>query len=544
MFNIMISRKWYLLVAAISAGLLSDAQEVKKQTIDITSSFKPVLRNAAKLNFNATPPPADSSRPRLAYSIPVQNIIPGLQPIALKPLAMEIDSNSSWVNSNYIKAGFGNLTTPYLKAGLSVGTQETRFNLFADYISSKGKIDYQDYSRAGVSGHFYSHVGQNLEFHAKAGFNQDQYYQYGYDHSLHSFSKDSIRQRFSTISAEAGLRNLSPTTYGLSFAPVFKINALKDNKDNNEVNAVLNLPIEKNIGEDMAIKLGLVADLTKYAPAQLKEINNNLYTVPVSFIYRKPNLKLQAGMIPSWDQGKFKLLPDVIAEFPVADDKWIIQAGWIGYYDKGNYKRYSTMNPYLAAPVALQNTRITEVFGGFKGLLFSKLSYNLKIGGVQFNQLPLFMNDKFTGRSFNILFEEQLRALKIQGELGYTLGENVSVMAGLNIYNFGKQKTALRAYGMIPTEFNAHLRWKIIKDLWFKADLYTWEGALYEKQDNSIDRLPGAFDLNAGLEFRITKQLLLWAQFNNITNSKYQRWSQYEAYGFNMLGGVTFSFAK
>ena len=82
----------------------------------------------------------------------------------------------------------------------------------------------------------------------------------------------------------------------------------------------------------------------------------------------------------------------------------------------------------------------------------------------------------------------------------------------------------------------------IMKDLWLKSDLFLWEGPLYKKQDGASDRLPGAFDLNAGLEFRITKNLMLWAQFNNITNSKYQRWNQYYNYGFNMLGGVTLSF--
>ncbi|WP_336513798.1 hypothetical protein [Pollutibacter soli] len=535
-------RKSVLIIASLASVIGVSAQDGKKQTIDITSSFKPVLRNAAKLNFNSSTPPADTSRPRLQYQIPVQPVMPGLQPIALKPLAMEIDSNSSWVNSNYVKVGFGNLTTPYVKAGLSLGTQDTRFNVFADHISSRGKIDYQDYSRTGFSGHFFSHVGNNLEFHAKAGFNQDQYYQYGFDQSAHSFAKEDLRQRFTTTSGEAGLRNLSPTEFGLSFAPVLKINGFRDNKDNNEFNAILDAPLNKSVGDNMAIMLGLRADITRYQPAQLKSITNNLFSVPVSFIYSKPNLRLQAGAAPAWDQGKFTLLPDFMAEFPVADEKWIIQAGWISYFDKGNYKRFASLNPYLNAPDSLRNTRITEVFGGFKGVLFSKLSYNLKVGGVEFRNLPLFVNDKVSGKSFDILFEEKLRAFKFQAELGYTLGENVSVLAGLTLYNFGKQVYQPRPWGIIPTEFYTHVRWKIIKDLWFKTDLFMWEGAVYQKQDNSADRLPGAFDLNAGLEFRVMKNLMLWAQFNNITNSKYQRWSQYDVYGFNMLGGVTFTF--
>ena len=73
----------------------ASAQDTSKKTIEITSSFKPVLRNAAKINFNATPPVADTTRPRLQYNIPNQNLSLAFQPGSLKPLAMEVDSGGS-----------------------------------------------------------------------------------------------------------------------------------------------------------------------------------------------------------------------------------------------------------------------------------------------------------------------------------------------------------------------------------------------------------------------------------------------------------------
>jgi outer membrane receptor protein involved in Fe transport len=60
--------------------------------------------------------------------------------------------------------------------------------------------------------------------------------------------------------------------------------------------------------------------------------------------------------------------------------------------------------------------------------------------------------------------------------------------------------------------------------------------------DLKAAKLPGATDLNAGLEFRITKNINLWTQFNNIFNKEYRRWNQYPVYGFNFVGGVVFSF--
>lgn len=69
-------------VVAGFAGMSASAQDSSKKTIEITSSFKPVLRNAAKINFNATPPSQDTTRPRLVYTIPSQNVIPGLAPVS------------------------------------------------------------------------------------------------------------------------------------------------------------------------------------------------------------------------------------------------------------------------------------------------------------------------------------------------------------------------------------------------------------------------------------------------------------------------------
>lgn len=534
----------FLPVAVLSL-LLSPAaaqEPGKKQTIDITSSFKPVLRNAAKINFNASPPRADTGKPKLGYNIPVQNMVPGLMPVSIKPLALTIDSSDSWANSNYIKAGFGNLSTPFAEAGFSFGDQRTKFNVFASHISSNGKIEFQDYSQTAAKGHFFTPIATNHEFHGNLGFRQDKYYQFGYDKNLFNFSKSDLLKRYNTISAEVGLRNMAPTEFGLSYHPDLKIDIFSDNQKNNESNAVLDLPLIKSVGEALALKVGFNADFTRYTPDNAEAINNNIITTPVALIFKTPNLRFQAGLTPSWDNALFRLLPSFMVDFPVAKEKWVIQAGWFSYYNKGSYQRFASINPFMAAPVELRNTRMVERYVGFKGTLFQTFTYNAKLGSTEFHNTPLFVNDGQSGKSFNIIFEEKLQAMQIQGELGFLRGEVFALQAGFNWYSFNDQRTEDRAWGMIPLELTARLRWMIMKDLWFKSDLFLWEGPLYKKQDGSGDRLPGAFDLNAGLEFRITKNLMLWAQFNNITNSKYQRWNQYYNYGFNMLGGVTLSF--
>jgi hypothetical protein len=513
-----------------------------KRTIEITSSFKPVLRNAAKINFNATPPPADTSKPRLTYSIPQQNVFPGLSPVALSPLALQADSSAAWSNSNFIKAGYGNLQTPFIQAGLSFPAGKAKFNILADHISSKGKLQDQDYSRTGVKGFVNTPINKEVEFHASLGFSSDKYYQYGYDHTKYSFDRGDLLQRFSTITGEAGIRNPVPTEFGLTYHPRLKIDVFGDSRNNNESNAVLELPMEKFIGNSFGLKLGFVGDVTRFSPEKRDAINNNIFTIPVALALRTPNLKMNLGMTPSWDNGNFKLLPNFMIDVPIVGEKWIIQGGWISYFNKGTYQRFASLNPYLAVPQKLLNNRMIERYVGIKGTVLNHFNYNAKIGYAEFLNVPLFVNDTASGKSFDIAFEEQLKAIQLQGELGIVEAERFSLSARFNWYKFNSQKTEDRPWGLIPLEFSTNLRWNIMKDLWLTSDLFIWDGALYRNKNGTDGRSAGAIDLNAGLEFRVTRQVFLWTQFNNVFNSKYQRWNQYDNYGFNMLVGGIFRF--
>ncbi len=143
-----------IILVVISASFSSFAQDTtKRRTIDITSTFKPVLREASKLNFNASPVLGDTTPPHLRYNIPAENLFFTYQPAELKPLSLEADSLTDWPYSNFIKLGFGNVHQPYVKAGFSFGDGEkTFFNIFADHYTSKGDLPFQKNSLSKVGG--------------------------------------------------------------------------------------------------------------------------------------------------------------------------------------------------------------------------------------------------------------------------------------------------------------------------------------------------------------------------------------------------------
>lgn len=518
----------------------------RPRSVDITSSFKPVLREAAKINFNATPPTADTTRPRLQYNVPNPSLLLGYQPGSLKPLALQIDSIGRFDNSNYIKAGFGSLKTPYVQAGFSFGDGNTAgVNIYARHVASEGKREFQDFSSTQVRlGGFYK-TAKNLEWNASLGMKQEKTYKYGYVPETLSFPSDSIRQRFQTIAARVGLRNINPTEFGLTWSPEVKIDVFSDHLKNSESNTVVNLPLQKTIGEDFTVNLGVTFDLTRLSPDKSPAINNTIWYVSPSVLYNSPSLRLQAGIRPSWDNKSFKMLPNILAEIGTPDQRFTFQAGWSGYIRKTTYQYLASQNPWLWVPSSLLNTRIEERYAGFKGAVGNHFTYSAKVAFNKLNNQPLFINDTTAagdGKSFRIVNAERINVLNLGGELGYTVEEKFSLITSLSFNQFTGLLDEEKAWGLLPLELNAALRLQVIKDLWLKGDLFAWRGPSYLRKDGTAGRLDGAFDLNAGLEFRITKNINLWTQFNNIFNKEYQRWNQYPVYGFNFVGGIIFSF--
>jgi hypothetical protein len=308
----------------------------------------------------------------------------------------------------------------------------------------------------------------------------------------------------------------------------------------------VNLPLEKSVGKTFAVNLGLTFDLTRLSPKDKTAFNNTIYYVSPSVLFKTPKVNLQAGIRPSWDNKTFKMFPNVLAEVGTEDQRFFVNIGWTGYIRKTTYQYLASQNPWLWLPTTFKNSWIEERFLGLKGSVGDHFTYSAKAGFNKITNQPLFVNDTTSGlgaKSFLVVNEPRINVLHIGGQLGYTVQEKFSVIAGWNFNQYTGLKEHKRAWGLIPLELNAAMRVQVIKDLWLKADVFGWTGPQYRKADGVDNgKLKGALDLNAGLEFRITKNLNLWAQFNNITNQEYQRWNQYRVYGFNFVGGVVFSF--
>lgn len=537
-----------VLAALLPAAVSAQKDTIKKtSTIDINSAYKPVLRNAVKINFSATHLQSDTTAPNLAYSIPPQHLFYPYQPITLKPLALQQDTNLYLGLRNFVKVGYGNFSTPYVNAGFSFGDGK-RFlaNVYGEYISSKGKLTYQDYSRLHLKATGSLFLPGN-EVYAKVAAKLDEQFLYGFDTAVYKYSKKDVRQQFQDLSAVIGIRNTQMGDLGIKYNPNLEISNFTNINKLTETSFILTAPVEKQFGEVFAIKLEGRADITSYNTKNLLpnnvKITNNVFQLSPSLIFSTPKLSINGGITPTWDNGKFVWLPNVFAEAQILENKFAFQAGWVGRYVKNTYRNLSAINPYLAPLTAQLNTKETEYYGGIKGTLGKHFTFNAKAGYVTFNNLPFFINDTATdNKAFVVSNERSVKDFRVHGDISYVSKEKFTVTAGITYNGYVLMKDNAKAWNTIPMEFTSSLRWWAFKQVLLKADFYAFGGSFYLDKGNVARAFKPGSDLSAGAEFKINKMFSAWLDVNNILNNKYQRWHNYEVYGLNLLGGVRVNF--
>ena len=538
-----------LLVVFCSCFMLrSYAQEPKKtQSIDINSSYKPVLKNAVKINFAGSQLPADTTLPRLVYKIPSQNLFYAYSPISLKPLALEQDTNLYLGNRKFLKVGYGNFSTPYIKGGISIGDgKKSLLNVTGNYISSKGNIVNQDYSQVNVKAAG-SYFFDKSELYGGLEVNATTYHLYGYDHKILSFKKDSIQQQFQNIALRAGFKNTQTNALGINYNPNVELNLFTSKDKVNETDAIITLPFDKNITENFTAKVVFKADLTDYSTRNLNPNNikfsNNIVQITPSVNYHNDIIKINAGITPAWNNKKYELMPDIFAELQVKDKIFVLQAGWVGRLVKNSYKNLTEINPYLAPVFSQLNTKETEYYGGLKTSVAKHSNLSAKAGLVQYKNLPFFINDTATdNKSFKISNEASVNNFRIHGDIGYINQDKFSLTAGITFNGYTSMISNDRAWHTMPVEIKSSLRWWAYKTVLIKSDLYIFDGSNYLAKGNKALSMKGGTDLSAGFEVKINKSFSVWADANNILNSKYERWHNYEVYGANFLGGILLRF--
>lgn len=517
---------------------------IAPQTIEIIQSYKPEIARPSRPVVTPSLPHIDTTRPRFQYEVPQQTLSYTYHSVPIRPLALG-RQEAIMPFQNYIKGGFGNLRSVYVDAGIgSLRSADYETAVHFSHLSQKGGVTNQQSSGT----HFDADGKYFTGGHAiSAGLNvlRNGNTYYGYDHDTFAYAKDVIRQAFTGVNVHAGLENTEANSWNIFYKPAFDFGYYGDRFNAKERSFAFDIPAGIAVDSTLSFSLGLKGNFTQFKNDSA-DIGNNFIQVNPAMDLRFDATNIHIGLSPTWGMDNTcYLLPDLRLSVSAFSNGLGLVAGWKGSLIQNTYQQLSTKNPFLYNIYDVRQTKSDQVYGGFESALGQHVSFGGTVSWRQWKDLALFVNDyalSSDGKQFAVVYDRKVQALSLDAFIRYQVGNIFGLSASGTWYNFYHSETFDKTYHEPMLRLGGHMYLRPVEQLHINVNADFWDGIYALRADGSNRKIPAFLDLSAGAEYNIIPRLSIFLQANNILGAKYERWNQYRAYGFNIIGGFRFKF--
>lgn len=540
------------------------AQQPQIEEVNIVGSFTPTIGDANKVLKNPVLPDTTISMPPLNYSIvsrPMQVSFP-VYGIEARKLDAEEDAK---LLKNYIKAGFGNYTTPYVEFFANKPqNKNSALGLHFRHLSSQGDIkDYAESSFAHNEIELYGkYMGANYLWKAAGSYNRHMLHHYGFKPSEHIgiINPDSIKQVFNKLRLSTGFESLGSQGDDLQHSAQFDFGYFGNNFNRSEINPSLKAGINTEtrwFGFTSNEKLGLDFTAALWANKQI-DSSSTVYSLAFQphfqFIFEEYELKVGLNIAALHDTST------ALHIFPVAEGSLNIVPGVLRLYGgiKGGINRYSYeklagLNPFLAEQVEARFSKNEfEFYGGLNTSLGRFFDFRASVSGSKLTNMPFFFNDTISHlrNTFAVVYDKG-SLLRVNGEFSFHNKEKYFVVLGAAFNSYSTDSIvkawhspALQVYLNSKFVFKNKFVFKFRVDAAGKsfAPNYYFDPATTKWAENVPVELEGFADISLGFEYHINKRLMAFADFNNLAGKNYMRWNGVPVFGINLLAGLAYSF--
>lgn len=547
------SKLYTFLISALAIGVQqqSVAQNAAKdsilrtQTFDIYQIYVPEVQKKTKERLFPDLPKIDTINPVYTYIVPEQKLSYSYQAAPLRPLALGIEQQEQMMD-NYVKAGFGNYRSILLDAGISsLQTKNFQSIIHASHLSQKGgEILNRQRSVTSLSAKGYT---QYKKHDIVGDLNFDRvgvaYYGLRPDTIVETPFLDDVRQVYWGVNGKIGVENNALSAF--RYQPSISVGYYADRYEANETSVKLNVPLSYTIDSSIKVGFDVNGDFNQYVLRGNSTSNNAFQIHPyVKFDAFKSNFNI--GVKPTWgSNNKFYFLPDITAQIGLVPNKLKLNGGFKGELVQNTFRQMSTKNPFLHQYDNILQTRQLKVFGGFDANITENLTLGGSISWNNWTNLPVFVNDyskTFDGRHFKVIHDAKVTGLMFDGYIKYQISENFGLIGSGAWTSFTEKSILDKIYHEPLFKIGGEIFAKPIKGLNISAKFEYWDRIFYLKPDNTSQKLKPITDLSFVGEYQIIPRLSAFIQLNNILNNQYNRWYHYDAYGFNIIGGLRYKF--
>jgi len=523
----------------------SFAQKEKKENevINITSGFKPKILPADKIQFYASIPVKDTTPFSFSYQSAYQIAKSNLKSFLIKPLALSLDSSNGNGMSGFSKLGYGNLQNPFAQLAFQSTQDNIRFTAWADHISAKGKLADQQYSNSSLGGLLQNNLSSFEKLSLYGGYTFDAYRQYGYDHSSFSYPRKELLQQYKRGYSGISYYRLLGPKKNIIITPTVDLGFLSTSNATQEISVNVNMPFTYQWRKDLSFFTTPVFELAGFRNNVSQSKTYHQLQLPLQVSYTSDNLKLSGGVI-GVKSAHWTIAPLFDLSYRVSDTRLNLLASIKNDFLINSFQYLRTQNSFIAPPDSLSFGRKSTYSTGINWSNESGFQTSFLVGFAKFTGLPLFINSGVSGKDLRIVLESSLSAIQLHSTVDYVLSEQFKFSSDANAYFFQSQKVYDKPYGFIPIEIHLELNYKPISSLTISLHSFIWKGAMASTEPLLSKKLDNVADINLGVDYKLNKKWGFWIDLNNIANMHYQRWNQYQSYGFNFLSGLRYSFLK
>jgi hypothetical protein len=159
--------------------------------------------------------------------------------------------------------------------------------------------------------------------------------------------------------------------------------------------------------------------------------------------------------------------------------------------------------------------------------------------------MALFVNDTLflLQNKFTTIYDD-VDVTDIKAEFAYQKTEKIKLLFRADYLQYSAIHE-LKAWHKPEMDVMFSLFYNIENKIITKVDIFAFDKEYARVFDNGkieAKKLNGIIDANLSVEWRYTKVLSAFVNFNNLGSSKYYRWNNYPSRRFNVLFGVSYAF--
>lgn len=557
---------------------------VKTEVVNVVTKYNPKIADAKKIRVNPTIKLLEKDeRKKLEYTIYSAPVASTFVPKsgAIKGIDVGVKER---IYKNYIAAGYGNFASPFFETFLHHNTRfQNEFGFHAKYFASEQNVQNtllnSNFSNFNI-GAFYKKEERYFDWKTSIYSEKNRYNWFGLpDLPFSEFTLNTINEE----QVYTYYKIVGDVTFEDSYIDYGKLNLsyYTDQYQSAELYTIFSTKLDFPLGflysrlRDISVKTDIEYLNGKFRQSysDFNPINYNTLTLSLHPEYKdkyknihfKVGLKLYSSIDTENELTNNLVIPDISIQTSFFKNLVTLYGGMTGNLHTNTYKGFSEDNPYVSPTLFVTQTlEKSNYFVGLSGKITNHLSYHIKASSITEEDKPLFIRNAsksdgsntvvngFTilgyeyGNSFSVFYDD-VKTNSLFAEFEYDFSKNL-VFKTQGVYNQFTLNKALENWNLPTTEVSFISTYKNNK--WFTTSTIFYvserKDVLYNGQFPSslggVQTINSFVDVNLNGGYHFNDKFSAFLKLNNILNTKYQRFANFDTQGFQVLGGITYKF--